>query len=259
MQTVRIDKWLWAARLYKHRSMATRACAAGHVKLDGETVKASKAVRAGDRIEALTPGGRRIVEIVALRRFLLAYFLYANGVFTGIYFAGPIAQKSFGFGTTQVIFLFLVVQVSAFVGAFAMSKPTDVLGPKRVVQVSLALWLIAVVIIVFAPDAGTNLKLGQGMFWVAGVIAGLGLGTVQSASRAFMATLIPEGREDEFFGFYALCGKSSAPIGTALFGIVSWATGGSQQTAIAAITVFFIAGFLLLRRVDGGGPTVQQA
>ncbi len=66
METVRIDKWLWAARLYKHRSMATRACAAGHVKLAGETVKASKSVRAGDRIEALTPGGPRIVEIIAL-------------------------------------------------------------------------------------------------------------------------------------------------------------------------------------------------
>lgn len=63
---VRIDKWLWAARLFKHRSAATRACAAGHVKLNGEACKASKSVRPDDHIQARTPGGLRIVEVVAL-------------------------------------------------------------------------------------------------------------------------------------------------------------------------------------------------
>jgi ribosome-associated heat shock protein Hsp15 len=64
--TVRIDRWLWAARLFKTRSLATRACAAGHVKCNGVSVKAAKPVRPGDRIEAITPGGPRIVIILAL-------------------------------------------------------------------------------------------------------------------------------------------------------------------------------------------------
>ena len=63
---VRIDKWLWAARCFKTRSLAGKACAAGHVKVDGNSVKASKVVRVGANLEVRTPGGLRILEIAAL-------------------------------------------------------------------------------------------------------------------------------------------------------------------------------------------------
>ena len=63
---VRIDKWLWATRLYKHRASATRACTAGHVKIEGQNIKPSKPVVIGQFIEALTPGGLRVVEVQAL-------------------------------------------------------------------------------------------------------------------------------------------------------------------------------------------------
>ena len=67
MESVRIDKWLWAARMYKHRSQATRACAGGHVKLNGQTAKASRPVKAGDSVEAVTADGRRrVLEVLAL-------------------------------------------------------------------------------------------------------------------------------------------------------------------------------------------------
>ena len=64
--TVRIDRWLWAARLFKTRSQASRACAAGEVKCNGISVKAAKAVKLGDQIDALTPGGPRIVVVLLL-------------------------------------------------------------------------------------------------------------------------------------------------------------------------------------------------
>ncbi len=63
---VRVDKWLWAARMFKTRSAASTACSAGHVKIAGESIKASKVVRPGDRLDVLTPGGPRILEVVAL-------------------------------------------------------------------------------------------------------------------------------------------------------------------------------------------------
>lgn len=65
-QEVRIDKWLWAARMFKTRSLASTACNAGHVKVNGTSVKPAKTVRVGDQIDVLTPGGPRILEVAAL-------------------------------------------------------------------------------------------------------------------------------------------------------------------------------------------------
>ena len=66
-QSVRIDKWLWAVRLYKSRSLATEACAAGHVKISGQTVKPSRGVRPGDVITAFTAGKiHRTIRVLAL-------------------------------------------------------------------------------------------------------------------------------------------------------------------------------------------------
>lgn len=64
--SVRVDKWLWAARMFKTRSMATAACDAGHVKLNGSSAKASKAVRVGDTLDVTTPGGRKNLEVIKL-------------------------------------------------------------------------------------------------------------------------------------------------------------------------------------------------
>ncbi len=63
---MRVDRWLWAARLFKTRSLAGRACVAGHVKCNGTAVKSAKPIGAGDRLEVLTPGGPRVVVVVGL-------------------------------------------------------------------------------------------------------------------------------------------------------------------------------------------------
>ena len=70
-----------------------------------------------------------------------------------------------------------------------------------------------------------------------------------------MALLIPRGHEAELFGFYALCGKTSAILGPIIFGLASRLTGGNQRMAIIAVGLFFVVGLLLLRRVSVGGPT----
>jgi UMF1 family MFS transporter len=87
------------------------------------------------------------------------------------------------------------------------------------------------------------------VFFVVAVLAGTGLGSIQAASRSFMASLVPEGKEAEMFGFYAFCGKSSSILGPLVFGGVSRATGGDQRLAVLAIAAFFIVGGLLLQRV----------
>ena len=64
--TMRIDKWLWAARAFKTRSIAADACDGGKVDVNGEAVKPAKQIRAGDRIEITVSQGRRILKVIAL-------------------------------------------------------------------------------------------------------------------------------------------------------------------------------------------------
>ena len=66
LEKVRIDKWLWAVRLYKSRSLATEACNAGHVKIDGKQVKPAREIRVGEKISARCGQVNRTVEVVAL-------------------------------------------------------------------------------------------------------------------------------------------------------------------------------------------------
>jgi ribosome-associated heat shock protein Hsp15 len=61
--SVRIDAWLWAIRAYKTRSAATAACRAGHVRLNGNPVKASQPVVPGDTLRVRQPGYERILEV----------------------------------------------------------------------------------------------------------------------------------------------------------------------------------------------------
>jgi len=62
----RVDRWLWAVRLYKTRSVATAACDSGHVRINGSAAKPARRIRVGDCIEALAGGRTRVVEVVRL-------------------------------------------------------------------------------------------------------------------------------------------------------------------------------------------------
>jgi UMF1 family MFS transporter len=193
---------------------------------------------------------REIVGQREARRFLLAYFVYEDGVNTVIVFSSILAAVTFGFTPTELIVLYLVVQVTALAGAFLLSKPTDLWGPKRVVLIALLLWsLVAVTAYAVQTKNG---------FWAVACIAGLGLGSVQAGSRAFFAQFVPREKEAEYFGVYSLVGKTSAIMGPLVFGQVS-AAFGSQRPAILSIALFFIIGLVLIARVKAGGPNISRA
>lgn len=64
METTRVDRWLWAVRLYKTRSMATDACRGGHVEVNGVPAKPAATVRVGDRVTAKVDGWERVLDVV---------------------------------------------------------------------------------------------------------------------------------------------------------------------------------------------------
>jgi UMF1 family MFS transporter len=184
------------------------------------------------------------------RKFLLAYLIYEDGVNTVIVFSSSLAATTFAFEHAELIAMYLAVQMTALIGAFLFARPTDTWGPKRVVTLSLVLWSTVAVATFFVKS--------KTAFWAVACTAGLGLGTVQAGTRAFFAQFIPGGKEAEYFGVYALVGKSSAILGPLVFGQVS-AAFGSQRPAILSIASFFLLGLVLLNRVDGGHPNIDPS
>jgi UMF1 family MFS transporter len=180
-------------------------------------------------------------------KFLASYLIYEDGVNTVIVFSSIFAATTLGFNIQELIALYLVVQFTALLGSLIMAKPIDSLGPKKVVTASLLIWTTVAVVSFFVQ---TKIQ-----FWIIASFAGLGLGTVQSASRAFHSQFIPEGKEAEYFGVYSFVGKSSAILGPLIFGQVS-ATFGSQRPAILSVAAFFLIGMIMLRSVKGGGPNI---
>jgi UMF1 family MFS transporter len=87
-------------------------------------------------------------------------------------------------------------------------------------------------------------------FWIAANLAGVCLGSSQSAGRALVGYLSPAHRRGEFFGLWGLAVKLSAIVGPLTYGAVTWITAGNHRLAILATGAFFVAGLALLAGID---------
>ena len=170
-------------------------------------------------------------------RFLLAFFLYNDGIVTVISFSSIYAVSTLNFSMGEVLSLFITVQVSAGIGAFALGYLTDAWGPRKTILLTLVNWCVVVIVAYFTET--------KHIFFGVSLLAGLSLGSSQSASRALMASYIPEKRSAQSFSFYGICGKMSSVLGPLVFGGVSALT-GEQRTAILSVLVFFLVGGALL-------------
>ena len=181
-----------------------------------------------------------------IKNFLFAYFLYIDGVNTIIFFSANYAQTTLNFDIQELILFFVIVQVTALIGSFLFGFAADRLGLKKTISFVIISWAILTILVYFASN-----KL---IFLIIGGLAGTFLGSSQALSRSFMSKLIPAEKKTEFFGFYSLFEKTSTILGPLTFGLVSWLT-GNQRYAALSIAFFFLAGYLLFRKVDEVPPS----
>jgi UMF1 family MFS transporter len=171
-----------------------------------------------------------------LYRFFLAFFVFMTGVCAVIAYAGIYAQRSFGFDDAQTIELFILLQLAAALGAFVFGFVQDRLGARLCLAASLAIWC-AVAIGAYLVETQTGFR------WLAGV-AGLVIGSTQSASRALVSRLTQPGQEGETFGYWGLFGKLAAVAGTFGFGMLSSAF--DLRLALFLTLCPFILGLVLI-------------
>ena len=179
----------------------------------------------------------------ALLLFVVAYFLYNNGINTIIAVSGAYAEDTLELATLEIALTFLIVQFVAFGGALLFGWIANKTGTKPAIVISLVIWIGVTI-------AGYLLPVGQATpLYVLGVVIGLVLGGSQALSRSLYGSMIPEENSAEFFGFFTVFSKASAVFGTLTFALVSSIT-GSGRPAILSIIAFFVIGLLLLLRVN---------
>ncbi len=177
-----------------------------------------------------------------LWRFLVCLVLYQAGVQTVIALAAVYAQQAMGFDTQQTLTLILVVNVTAAAGALGFGQVQDRIGHVPTIALTLAGWIL-VVILAWSST-------GPAMFWAAANLAGLCLGSSQSAGRALVGYLSPAPRRAEFFGLWGLAVKLSSILGPITYGVVTWISGGDHRLAMLITSVYFVTGLAVLRAVD---------
>ncbi|AOB41494.1 MFS transporter [Bordetella parapertussis] len=185
------------------------------------------------------------------RRLLMCGACYQAGIAVVITLAAVYAEQAMGFTMPQIMLLVFTVNIAAAAGAFGFGYLQDRIGHKRALALTLAGW-IAMVLVAYAAVTAP-------VFWVAAVLAGLCMGTSQSAGRAMTGALAPAGRLAEFFALWTFAIQLAAVVGPLTYGLVTWLTVGNHRLAILVTGLFFVGGLILLTRVDMARGIARRA
>jgi UMF1 family MFS transporter len=173
---------------------------------------------------------------------LLCGLCYQAGVMVVIALAAIYAQEVMKFSFVQTMTLVLVVNVTAAIGAFAFGYVQDAIGHKLALGLTLLLWLAMVAVAATATSVA--------MFWLAANLAGLAMGSSQSAGRAMAGLFAPRDRLAEFYGLWTFATQLAAIVGPVSYGAVVFATANNHRLAIGVTGLFFVGGLIALAGID---------
>jgi UMF1 family MFS transporter len=167
---------------------------------------------------------------------------YQGGVAVAISLAAIYAEQVIGFQPQETMVLIFALNAAAAAGAFAWGYLQDRIGHKLALGSTLVGWILTCVI--------AALTTTKGGFWWAASIAGICMGSSQSAGRAMAGLFAPPRQLAEFYGLWTVALRLAAIIGPLSYGAITWMAGGNQRVAILSTAALFMAGLVLLVKVD---------
>jgi UMF1 family MFS transporter len=231
--------FLWLREKKRHDTLPT-----------GRSLIALPFVRVGKTLRAMR-------QYRQFGKFILAFLIYNDGILMTLNFAAILGAVLYGLNQEQLILFMILVQVTSIPGAYLLGRLADRTSARKALLLSLGIMLSSVLWMYF--------NYSVYMFFVIGAIAGFALTGVQSVSRTMTGMLAPPGRSAEFYGFFAVAGRTSSFIGPTVFGIVAarmatWyqvrgqlenlAEQSGQRIAVLVIAAFLIVGAGLLLTVN---------
>ena len=189
-----------------------------------------------EAFSSLLNTARSIKEYKSAVIFLLAYFLYMDGVDTIIRMATSYGSD-IGLSATSMIQALLLTQFVGFPATLVFGYYADKFGYKYSLSFAIIVYIF---VVLFSSQMDTAME-----FYVVACVVGLVQGGVQAISRSFFSTLIPTNKAAEFFGFYNFIGKSSVFIGPFMVSGIALVS-GSPSYGILSLLILFIPGLILL-------------
>lgn len=230
MASVAVWWALFSIPIFRHVKEPVRKIEPGEEKLNVVTVGFQRFFNA-------LKGIRKFRDLFL---FLLAFFVYANGIGTIITMAVAFGTD-LGFGTIILIGTLLMVQFVAAPFAILFGNLSKKLGIKKSINLSLLVYTLIAIIGFFMTREWHFILLGLGVATVQG--------GSQALSRSLVGQLMPKSKSAEFYGFYSVSEKFNTVIGPILFSVINQLTGNSRL-AIVSLVIFFLAGIALLSKVN---------
>ncbi|HDD53136.1 MAG TPA: MFS transporter [Thermosulfidibacter takaii] len=213
-----------------------------------------KMVRAG--IAQLVETFRKARSLKTLFLFLLAYWLYIDGVNTVVRMAVDYGL-SLGFRFQDMILALLITQFVGFPSTIGFGYFGEKVGAKGAILFAIGVYLVLSLWGAFIRS--------KWEFYLVALVIGLVQGGLQALSRSYYARLIPLDKSAEYFGFYNMVGKFAAVLGPAMVGAVALlvrSMGFSSQVAsrasIAFLSLFFIVGGALFALVKPAQSSAES-
>ncbi len=191
-----------------------------------------------DSFERLFQTIRDIARYRHLFLFLIAYFLYIDGVHT-IYKMATSFGLDVGIKDTELMVVLLVTQLVAFPFAILYGRLAARFTAKRMILFGIGTYF-AVTILAYFISASWH-------FWLLAMLVGTAQGGIQSLSRSFYGKLVPPQKSTQFFGFYDIFGKFAAILGPVMVGSFGLLLGDTRAGVFSLILLFLVGGLLLLR------------
>jgi UMF1 family MFS transporter len=179
--------------------------------------------------------------------FLVAYWLYIDGVFTVIFMAVNFGQR-LGFSSTDLVTALLITNFVGFPATLAYGVLGHRFGEKKAIYLGLAVYICVACWAAFLNDVR--------QFYAMAIAIGLVQGGVQGMSRALYASLIPPGKSGEFFGFYNMLTKFAHILGPFLVFVVALIS-DEPKFILLALVPLFLSGGLVLMRVTRGERAIR--
>jgi MFS transporter, UMF1 family len=184
--------------------------------------------------------------------FLLAFFLYIDGVHTIINLAARFAVNALDIPPedelTTLLPIFLVIQIAAFIFALIFSRLSKIIKAERILLVNIATYAFISILGVFIRELWH--------FYILGILVATSQGSIQALSRSYFGKIIPKEKTNEFFGLYTVFSRFAAVIGPFIVGVVASLVtlqfgdlpGGNLRYGVLSLIILFITGGLIFNK-----------